>query len=471
MSESAQYPDAIEVFLDLIDNTRYEDFPPAVVEAAKVFLLDTLGVALAGKLAPNMAEMVDLAKNWDGNPSAGVPIWNMNTRASQPLAAMVNGFQCHALEYDCVYEPGVILPTPPIMAAMHAKVVELTAAGRAPSGQQLIRAFVVALEVSCTMAAASTSGMFFFRPTTTGVFSALAALCCLDPLPREQLRYAFGIGYSQMCGTMQAHDEGSMMLAMQMGFAARNAVLAHGMARVGVTGPVEVLQGRFGFYHNFERENDLARELPLIGNPWKVTQLSHKPFPSGRVTHGIIHTMRQIRTELDLSPDEVEGAFKSIRAELPPLGFRLTGRPTITNPPPNYARLCIPFVAAAELLTGRVDPTTFRPEVLNDPAIEALARRIETVEVDHPDPNAFYPQRLILEYSNGKSEIRDIPYAWGHPEMPLDAEARAAKFELCWQLTRDDSAAERLQMQEVIEWVRSLEQQSDCNTFLDLLSA
>ena len=38
-----------------------------------------------------------------------------------------------------------------------------------------------------------------------------------ETLPREQLGYAFGIGYSQMCGPMQAHEEGSMMLAMQMG--------------------------------------------------------------------------------------------------------------------------------------------------------------------------------------------------------------------------------------------------------------
>lgn len=469
-ASDATYPDAIEVFLDLIENTRYEDLAPEVIDSAKIFLLDTFGVALAGGLAPKMDELMGVAAGWDGNPTNGVPIWNMSTRASAPVAAMINGYQCHALEYDCVYEPGVILPTPPIMSALHAKLCELTASGQSTSGKQLIVAFVVALEVSCTMAQASKSSMFFFRPTTTGVFSALAALCCLDPLTREQMRYAFGIGYSQMCGTMQAHEEGSMMLAMQMGFAARNAVQAHAMARAGLTAPVELLEGRFGFYHNFESKNDLAGSIPNIANPWKVTQLSHKPFPSGRVTHGVIHALRKVRNDMNLETTQAQSSIKSMRVELPPLGFRLTGRPTITNPPPNYARLCIPFVAAAELLTGRVDPTTFLPEILNDAEIEALARRVETIEVAHPNPNAFFPQRLIIEFRDGTTQDIDIPYAWGHPELPMDRPSREAKFALCWQLSRGDDADEIKKMTAVVDWVEQLEQTESCDMLLALLA-
>ena len=469
MSQAVQFQDPIEVFLDLIENTRYEDLPSDAVDAAKIFLLDTFGVALAGGLAPNLSNLADLANSWDGNPTGGVPVWNTGTRASAPVAAMINGYQCHALEYDCVYEPGVILPTPPILSALHTKLIELAAAGKPVSGKQLILAFVVALEVSCTMAQAAKCSMFFFRPTTTGVFSALAAINCLDPLPREQLRFAYGIGYSQMCGTMQAHEEGSMMLAMQMGFAARNAVQAHAMARAGMTAPVDLMEGRFGYYKNFESANDLENSIPLMGNPWKVTQLSHKPFPSGRVTHGVIHTLRKIRTDMKLDPQEANSRIKRMRVELPPLGFRLTGRPTITNPPPNYARLCIPFVGAAEVLTGRVDPTTFTSEILADKEIEDLARRIETVEVAHPDPNAFYPQRLQVEFNDGTSIDEQIPYAWGHPNLPMDQEAREEKFKLCWRLSRGEQGGQSEKSVELVDWVKTLDQASSCDELLDLL--
>ena len=49
-----------------------------------------------------------------------------------------------------------------------------------------------------------------------------------------------------------------MMLAMQMGFAARNAVQAYDMAELGITGPAQVLDGRFGFFHNFEHDSSIG---------------------------------------------------------------------------------------------------------------------------------------------------------------------------------------------------------------------
>lgn len=465
------FPDRIELFLDLIEQTPYEALPEDAVNAAKVFLLDTAGVALAGRLGPKLPEMLDAAAVWDGKPANGVPVWNTREKASAPVAALINGYQCHSLEYDCVYEPGVILPTPPILAALHTKVVELTAAGRPPDGKALIRAFVLALEVSCTIGGGARNSMFFFRPTTTGVFSALTAIACLDPLPREQLRYAFGIGYSQMSGTMQAHEEGSMMLAMQMGFAARNAVQAHQMAKVGITAPVQVLDGRFGFYNNFESNDSLDEMLKQMASPWKVTQLSHKPFPSGRVTHGVIHTLRLIRQELGLQPDAAFDTITGMRVEMPPLGYRLTGRPMMHRPTPNYARLCVPFVAAVELLLGKVDPTTFVPEILHDDRIEALANRVKTIEVPHDNPNAFYPQKITVDFSDRDSITREIPMAWGHPDMPLSKVDRLAKFELCCELAAASSAGQPVDTSAFIDWIDNLDDATNLSPLLKLLSA
>lgn len=464
------FTDPLERLLDLVETTRFEDLPAEVVDAATVFFLDTVGVACAGRLAPKLDELVAAAQRWGADDATGVAIWNTGRRVPAPTAALANGYQCHALEYDCVYEPGVILPTPPIFAALMGKAQELTAQGRGPSGRDMLRAFVVALEVSCTLAAATRSAMFFFRPATTGVFSALAALACLDPLPREQLRYAFGIAYSQACGPMQAHEEGSMMLAMQMGFAARNAVQAHDMARVGITAPVEILGGRFGFFHNFEHGGAVDEALAAMGQPWKVTQLSHKPFPSGRVTHGVIHTMRQLARDLGLDAGNALERIRSVRVELPPLGMRLVGRPMVHQPAPNYARLCVPYVAAAEILYGGVDPTSFTPERLNGAAVEALGRRVETAEKPHPNPNAFYPQTLTLELADGTRVQRDIPYAWGHPAMPLTAAEREEKFRLCWRLTREATQDSEAQMEAAIAWLNGIVQARDIQPLLTLLA-
>ena len=77
-SQSETYQDSIEVFLDMMENTRYEDLPAEAVKSAKIFLLDTLGVALAGHLAPKLMELSDLADSWDSNPARGVSVWNLS---------------------------------------------------------------------------------------------------------------------------------------------------------------------------------------------------------------------------------------------------------------------------------------------------------------------------------------------------------------------------------------------------------
>lgn len=461
----ARSHDPVEQILDLLE-TPYKALPSVAIEAAKVFFLDTVGVACAGRMAPMLENIAGTAATWGMDAAHSVSLWNLGRKAPLPVAAMVNGYQLHALEYDCVYEPGVILPTPPLFAALMGKVEALAAQGRSVNGPEVLRAMVLGLEVSCTLAAATRSEMFFFRPTTTGVFSALAALQCLDPLPREQLRYAFGIAYSQVCGTMQAHEEGSMMLAMQMGFAARNAVLAHDMARAGVTAPIEIFGGRFGFYRNFEEGGALQETLASMGMPWKVTQLSHKPFPSGRVTHGVIHTMRLLARELDLTPHNALERIESAHVDLPPLGMRLVGRPMVHQPAPNYARLCVPYVAAAEVMFGGVDPTSFTPERLNNEQVEILARRITTAAKAHPNPNAFYPQTLTLRLNTGEVIVREIPYAWGHPQMPLTAQEREDKFRLCWKLSR----ASDPHLEATIAWLQSLEDANDMQPLLNLLA-
>lgn len=476
MTATSIYSDSIEHFLDLIENTRYDDLPENAVNAAKVFFLDTVGVACAGQLAPKMEAMLLAATQWDGlgngsdSATQGITVWNTGKRTSAPVAALLNGYQCHALEYDCVYEPGVVLPTPPIFSALMLQAERLAQAGHAPSGKDLLKAFVVALEVSCTLGLASKSAMFFFRPSTTGVFSALAAMACLSPLPREQLRYAFGIAYSQMCGTMQAHEEGSMMLAMQMGFAARNAVQAYHLAALGITAPVNILDGRFGFFRNFETDNILPEALAQIGKPWKVTQLSHKPFPSGRVTHGSLYTLRLLQAELGLKRETVAQDIERITVQLPPLGMRLVGRPIISNPPPNVARLCVPYVAACELLFGSVDPSSFLPEKLSNPEIENLAKKVETIEVPHSNPNAFYPQHLTLQLTDDRVFERPIPYAWGHPLLPLSAQAREDKFRLCWYLTRGSDSGSKSSLEHVISWLGDMEHVEDCDYLLKFLA-
>jgi 2-methylcitrate dehydratase PrpD len=181
--------------------------------------------------------------------------------------------------------------------------------------------------------------------------------------------------------------------------------------------------------------------------------------------------MRQLRKSLDIGPGNALEKIRAIEVGLPPLGMRLVGRPMIHHPPANYARLCIPFVAAAEVFFGSVDPSTFTAAHLQHEGVETLARRVHTHEFEYPNPNAFYPQKLKIVLGDGSEMAQDIPHAWGHPDMPLKAEEREDKFRLCWRLKYARDAAHEQQLEDMLAWLNRLPEHSDTAPLYALLSA
>src|SRR5262249_21559856 len=183
---------------------------------------------------------------------------------------------------------------------------------------------------------------------------------------------ALSAAYAQLSGTMQAHTEGSPLLAMQMGFAARNAVVACDLAACGFDGPKNLLEGPFGYFKLFEPKGAPARVVQEFGRRWFITELAHKPFPSGRATHGIVEACLALRSEHQLAPEAID----RVTAHVPPLVRHLVGRPPREEMQPNYARLCAPYVAACVLRRGGLKLDDFTPEAYRDGETQDLARRV-----------------------------------------------------------------------------------------------
>src|SRR5262245_33392414 len=76
--------------------------PDDVPAEAKTFIADSLGVGIAGAEAPWRREVLDMAAAAGG--AAEATVWGTGERLPLAAAAMVNGYQMHALEFDCVHE-------------------------------------------------------------------------------------------------------------------------------------------------------------------------------------------------------------------------------------------------------------------------------------------------------------------------------------------------------------------------------
>jgi len=225
---------------------------------------------------------------------------------------------------------------------------------------------------------------------------------------------------------MQAHEEASPQLAMQMGFAARAAVTSIELAQRGMPGPRAPISGPFGYFALFDGTADPA-PFDELGRLWRVCELSHKPFPCGRATHGGIDGLQRLIAAHGIAADHVRAG----RFLVPPLTHRLVGRPPQDGMAIAYARLCLPYVGAVCLLRGTVGLDDFSPATLTDPATLALARRLTVLADANPDPNALHPVRVELDLAGGGTIACDVADVLGSPARPLSREAARAKFDVC----------------------------------------
>ena len=233
--------DAILGLAAHVARTGYKDLPPAAIGAAKTFLLDTIGVGVAGSAGPWVEDLVGCLAGWGASDQATV--FARNPRFPAPSAALANAYQCHNSEFDCVHEGAVVHAMTAVLAASlaHAERQGFV------RGRELIAALALGVDVACHIGVGSRSPLTFFRPGTAGSFGATAAVGKLMGFDAATMVRAMGIAYGQMCGTMQAHTEGSILLGLQVGFNARNALFACDLAARGVPGVEHVLEGPFGY--------------------------------------------------------------------------------------------------------------------------------------------------------------------------------------------------------------------------------
>jgi 2-methylcitrate dehydratase PrpD len=416
----ARAPASIRFARHVVD-TRFEDLADDLIALAKVFILDTLGVGIAGSTADGASQLLAASAGWGSDRDAVV--WGSGQRVPAPTAALINAFQSHCQEFDCVHEAGVLHP----MTALLPATLAYASRTRGVTGRELLVAVVTGIDVAATLGLASKSPLRFFRPATAGGFGAAAGVARLAGLSVDATASALGAQYAQTCGTLQPHIEGSVVMPMQVGFNARAALESGDLAAQGVQGPIETFEGEYGFMRLFEGEWDFAPHLDALGTDWQIRQVSHKPYPAGRAGHGAVEGVMRFLAERPFADD----AIASVKIVGPPLIHQLTGRPDLPNPSGNYARLCAAFIGAKVLQNGCLDIEHYRGAELADPRTHALAKLFSVEINDVADPNLLVPHDVIVTAKDGRDWRWRCESMLASPLRRLSHDSHLAKFRRC----------------------------------------
>jgi 2-methylcitrate dehydratase PrpD len=405
---------------------RWEDLPQDVQEHVKLLVLDVVGLCLAAVRDEFAVAVLAIAEEMGGTPESR-PV-GIGTAMPAPSAALVSGTLTHGHDFDDSHAGSIIHTSSSVVPTALA-----VGEARHVSGKQVLEAVAAGLEVNARLGLAAGDGFHKrgFHPTSVcGALAASQTAGKLMRLDSETLAHAMGIGGSMASGIREAYlGGGTWTKRLHPGWAAHAGILAARLAARGFTGPVQVLEGRFGLYNAMLGPGTWDAKAPVaeLGQRWEIRNIGFKPYPCGVVIHPFLDGLRALMTEHALTVDDLE----RIHCLIAPGALETVCEPADEKlrPANEYqAKFSLQFCLAALAIQGDLTLDTFQPSAVQDPAILGLARRV-TFE---PDPSQPYPRQytasLVVTTRDGRRLSRVESATRGSLERPMTGDDVRQKF-------------------------------------------
>ncbi len=389
---------------------RLSQLDTALVSLASMHILDSLAVAVAASTTVHARQVVSTLERIGSFGNA--TIIGSDLRTTCVDAALANGTMAHGIDFDDSHQ--LVHSGSAIVPAALAMCEDIGA-----TGEQFLISTIVGYEVAIrvSLAAGVQHKKRGYHPTAScNVFGATAAAARALELDTQQMESALGISASQSAGLSQYRFNGSPVKHLHAGLAARGGVLSALLAEQGMTGPMQALEGRFGFLNVLSDGGYPALICDRIGQYYHLSEMEIKPFPSCRQTHAPVDLALQLVAEHPGLANNISNLYLDT--------YSYAQESWFMNPTPETplsAMLSIPFSVASALRFGALRLEHFDPDAVADTVTRALSARIQ-IRVD-PAFDTVWPKqrrsRLSITLANGQHLTADTDNPRGGPAAPL----------------------------------------------------
>jgi 2-methylcitrate dehydratase PrpD len=436
-----------------VNKTFYRDIAPEVIDRARGFILDGLGVVVAGSTEKGSRILHDYVRHMGGSGEATV----FGARFSAPAAkaALANGVSGHAMDYDdtqlstskeAVY--GLLThPTTPVLSAV------LAVGERAGiSGREMLLAYILGVEVECRIADAIDPRHYqagFHSTATIGGLGAAMAVGKILRLKEEPLLRTLGLAASMASGLRE--NFGTMTKPLHAGRAAENGVTAAELASRGFTSAINIIEARRGLFNAMAGGGDASKIAGRLGNPYFMVEpgISIKPYPSGSLSHPAQDVILDLVKKHDLRADTIDSVVVGTNSNVPNALIYSIAKTSLEG------KFSIPFCMAIAIVERKAGIAQFTDRKVRNPRVVEMMKRVSLV-VD-PELEALgYDQvrsRVTVKLKDGRTLEGRADVARGHPEKPMSWDELAEKFRDCCRLVPG------VQTEEAIGLVAELEKQ------------
>ena len=387
--------------------------PAPVRDQLGWILADTLASIVGGSAEP---ELRALAATQTAPGRATLP--GLGRSGSADAAALVNGTAGTFLEMDEGNRFSRGHPAVHVIPAALALCEE-----RRADAAVFLSAVLVGYEVGSRLGAASRLRAAMHPHGTWGTVGAAAACARVAGLGAAAMRETINIASSMTTATSkQTMLDGGLVRNVYAGLSNRNGLLALQLAESGFSGERDGLASLLGkiVSEHFDTDELLRR----LGVEWHVMQNYFKLHSCCRFNHGTLDAIDQIAARGPLpAPDQI----RHIQVSSYNLAAELNGK---TPHNTLAAKFSVPFAVATRIVNGSSALASFSWEAVRNPAVLALAQRVDVRE----DPQMTRrlplerPARVEILLADGSTRVGEAGVNRGDDASPYSREELRAKF-------------------------------------------
>ena len=423
--------DAIVPLIQNIITTNYDDLDSKVVFETKKRTIDTIGAMLAGSNAKETEIFLSYIENVKCAPVCSIFNFGIKTLATE--AVMVNATMARNLDLDDVFEKSSthihvsVVPTALAIAEMLGNV----------TGKEFINSIVLGGDLIARLSLANKVPTAISGMNATyqlAAFGCVATAGKLLKLNKKQLLNAMGIAYAHSSGNSQCLVEGAMTTRLGGGISAKNGVVSVLLAKKGFTGVQKVLEGKFGYYKLYQR-NEYDRNLLLndLGNQFLNIETTIKQYPCCMHTHAAIIALEKIVKDLNIDLEKIDRVDVKVNQQaynLVCLGKNQKRKPKSIA----EAQFSLAYILGTILEKKTVGLSDFTAEKIKSKArlkYSSLVTSSVDEELDRRTKKEITPAIVDLYLKNGEHYKEFIHERKGSPKNPMSIEEVKNKFQDC----------------------------------------
>jgi 2-methylcitrate dehydratase PrpD len=426
---------------------RLADLPARVVENARLRLLDTLGVMLAGSRS-RPATIAREALLGDEQGPARAAVIGTSVRAHPARAAFLNGVSAHALEFDDITSSAFTHTSATAVPATMA-----VAESRRASGRRFLEAYIASFEVTTRIGWGVLGNLLTAGWHPNGVLAVVGCAPGLSRLLGSSLaQTCAAMGIAASCSSGLRKNVGSMTKPFHMGHAAGDAVTAAELANRGFTADPGILDrgdleyshlsapghALFSFPDVFvgSGKYDLTRMVENLGKDWELASDSTitRFHPGSTFPQPAIDETLKLVIDHDLTAEAVD----RIDVGVTPTCLSIAPCPRPTDG--MAARFSVPYSIAVAVLDRRAAIEQYEDARVQRADVQAFMDRIRVFVPDELAPvtggwTAAQPTpvsaRITIHTRDGRRFSGSCDATKGFPGMPPSWEDVAEKFTQC----------------------------------------